>query len=156
MNIPIKSSFRANWVSVRQRPSGQRDGERTLWVYGHDWKVSTWRGDGQIQAETAWVLGYVTGNCTHCHNGEPDLANSSFDLRPDVFLANTVGRETESSASGLGVRIVPGDPDASVLYLAFTHQDNGTDIKAMPPLGIQLRDVAAGERMRDWISSLQP
>src|ERR1035437_5697312 len=35
-------------VSVRQRPSGQRFGERTLWLSGHELMVSTRSGDGHI------------------------------------------------------------------------------------------------------------
>ena len=45
-------------VSVRQRPSGQGDGERTLWLCGHDLKVSTWSGDGHIQE-----IGERDGHC---------------------------------------------------------------------------------------------
>lgn len=106
-------------------------------------------------AETDWVLGYVTGNCTHCHNGHSGLANASFDLRYPVFLEQTLGVDTQSSGSGVGVRIVPGDPDSSVLYLAFTARDNGTGIEAMPPLGVQLRDAATAERIRAWIAGLE-
>lgn len=107
-----------------------------------------------IDSDDAWLLGYVTGNCVHCHNGWADGANSSFRLDHEVFLDNTIGRETESSASGIGTRIVPGDAEASVLYLAFTAQDNGTGIEEMPPLGVQLRDAEMAERLREWIDGL--
>jgi hypothetical protein len=105
-------------------------------------------------AAVADVLGYALGNCTHCHNGSAEGDNSSFDLRPEVMLDNTISVETESSASGLGVRIVPGDPEASVLYLAFVGRDNGTGVKAMPPLGVQRRDEAAAEKLRAFIEAL--
>jgi hypothetical protein len=105
--------------------------------------------------ETDWVLGYVVGNCAHCHNGFTDLANSSFDLRPEVFLEQTIDRDTESSGSGIGTRIVAGSADDSVLYLAFTGRDNDTGIEAMPPLGVQLRDTAAAERLGAWIEGLE-
>jgi len=39
-------------VSVRRRPSGQGCEERTLWLGGHDWKVSTWSGDGHFQGSS--------------------------------------------------------------------------------------------------------
>ena len=55
------------------------------------------------------VLGDFVGNCVHCHNGT-DGASSSFDLDPGVALANTIDQSTESSASAVGIRIVPGDP----------------------------------------------
>jgi hypothetical protein len=105
--------------------------------------------------ETAWVLGYVTGNCVHCHNDYPEGENSSFDLRHGVFLESTVNRETESSASGDGIRIQPGQPEESVLFLAFTGQDNGTGIKDMPPLGVQLRDAQAADRLGSFIEELE-
>jgi len=105
-------------------------------------------------AQTAAVLGYVLGNCVHCHNGFAQGENSSFDLRPEVMLEHTVGKETESSASGIGIRIVPGAPRQSVLYLAFIGEDNGTGIKPMPPLGVQRRDQAAAERLRAFIEGL--
>ena len=104
--------------------------------------------------ETAWLLGYAAGNCTHCHNGFGE-ANSSFDLRHPVFVDNTVDRETEHSGSGLGLRIAPGAPEDSVLYLGFIGEDNGTGIAEMPPLGVQKRDESAAERMRAWIEALQ-
>jgi hypothetical protein len=95
-------------------------------------------------AATADVLGYVLGNCVHCHNGWGEGANSSFDLRPEVMLEHTVGVETEDSASGIGLRIAPGDPEASVLYLAFVGRDNGTGVEPMPPLGVRLRAFIEG------------
>jgi hypothetical protein len=107
-----------------------------------------------IDSDDEWLLGYVTGNCVHCHNGWADGANSSFRLDHEVFLDNTLDRETESSASGIGTRIVPGDAAQSVLYLAFTAQDNGTGVEEMPPLGVQLRDAEMAERLRQWIDGL--
>src|ERR1035441_10634457 len=47
----IKPNYRRRvlrLVSVRRRPSGQGCEERTLWLGGHDWKVSTWSGDGHF------------------------------------------------------------------------------------------------------------
>jgi hypothetical protein len=104
-------------------------------------------------ADTRWVKGYVAANCTHCHNGG-DGPNAAFDMQPGVFVENTVGHETESSASGTGIRIAPHDPEQSVLYLGFTARDNGTGIKAMPPVGVQFRDASAARRLETWIQGL--
>ena len=106
--------------------------------------------ESSADPETAWVIDYVQGNCAHCHNGS-GAPGASFDLRSPVFLANTVGRSTEGSASASGTRVVPGDPEASVLLRAL-RGDPG--VAPMPPLGVQLRDEIAIARIGAWIESL--
>ncbi|MBO6940645.1 MAG: hypothetical protein JJ863_37070 [Deltaproteobacteria bacterium] len=96
------------------------------------------------------VVRYLQGNCVHCHNGIAGPANS-FDLRPEVALANTVGTPTGSSAAEAGIRIVPGDPDESVLFRSFS----GINELPMPPVGVQARDAAMVETMREWIEGLE-
>lgn len=97
------------------------------------------------------VIAYVWANCTHCHNGEA-LPSASFDLAPEVFLANTINRRTESEAASAGVRIIPGDPDGSVIVGAMLDDD---DARAMPPIGVQRRDAAAIEQISQWIAGLE-
>ncbi len=104
--------------------------------------------------ETAWVKGYMLGNCVHCHNGSEQNSNSTYDLSPDVFLSQTIERETEGNASAIGVRIVPGDPEASVLYRAMRGAQEELEIKEMPPVGVQHRDESSIERLGDWIKNL--
>jgi hypothetical protein len=101
---------------------------------------------------TTDVLGYLAGNCVHCHNGSNGAA-SSFDLRPDVALDNVVNQPTESSATADGLRIAPGKPDESILYLGVK---GGSDleVKDMPPLGVALRDARAVQLLADWIQAL--
>lgn len=102
---------------------------------------------------TRRVLGMFTGNCVHCHNGSGG-PSSSFDLRHDVALANTVDHETESSASASGIRIVPGAPETSILFLAFSGETDDPEVSAMPPMGVDVRDQAAVELLRTFISEL--
>jgi len=99
------------------------------------------------------VLGYVHGNCAHCHNGTGG-PSSSFDMRHDVMIENTVDKKTESDASASGIRIVPGHPEESILFLAFSGETDNPEVKPMPPVGVQLRDTAAIEHLRTWITSL--
>jgi hypothetical protein len=87
-------------------------------------------------AETMDVLGYVVGNCTHCHNTGSDL-----DLSPATFLAATVNQPGPFSGKTL---IVPQEPDSSQIYVRFS---NGQ----MPVLGVQLGDSAARAMVRTWI-----
>lgn len=103
---------------------------------------------------TQQFVGYLQGNCVHCHNGGGGVS-SSFDMQPGVALANLVGKNTESSASAAGIRIDPGSPETSILFLAFSGETDNSEVKPMPPLGVQLRDQAAVEMMRSWVRGLK-
>lgn len=99
------------------------------------------------------VRGYLHGNCSNCHNGWTG-ESSSFDMRWNVALENTIDKPTESSASAAGIRIVPGSPAESILFLAFSGETENPEVKAMPPVGIQRRDADAIELLRSFITSL--
>jgi hypothetical protein len=101
---------------------------------------------------TTSVLGYFVGNCVHCHNGTNGAA-SSFDLRPDVALANIIDQPTASSATADGIRVTPGKPAESVLYLGVKGGSE-LEVKDMPPLGVALRDAGAVQLLADWIQAL--
>lgn len=102
---------------------------------------------------TREVLGYITGNCTHCHNGS-GLGNASYDLRHGVALANLVDQPTASSMSAEGIRVIPGNAEESILFEAFSRETDETDIEFMPPLGVERVDAQAVETIRRWIQSL--
>jgi hypothetical protein len=104
---------------------------------------------------TKQVLGYLEGNCTHCHNGLPGESNS-FDLRHPVALDNLIDQPTESSASGSGIRVVSGDPDASIMVQAMLVDGVTGGLMPMPPLGVDRRDDDAIELIRLWITELAP
>jgi hypothetical protein len=101
---------------------------------------------------TTAVLGYFVGNCVHCHNGSGGAA-SSFDLRAAVALKNVIDQPTASSATADGIRILPGKPEQSILYLGVK---GGTEleVKDMPPLGVALRDAGAVQLLADWVTAL--
>ena len=99
------------------------------------------------------VLGYMHGNCAHCHNASAQ-AESRLDLTFQVARANIVGRETEGSGQAVGVRVVPGAPDQSVLFQALSRESDDEDLKPMPPIGVQLIDAEAVELFRGWIEAL--
>jgi hypothetical protein len=101
---------------------------------------------------TTSVLGYFVGNCVHCHNGSNGAA-SSFDLRPDVALANLIDQPTASSATADGIRVAPGKPDESILFLGV-QGGSALEVKDMPPVGVALRDSGAVQLLNDWISAL--
>jgi hypothetical protein len=102
-------------------------------------------------ALTQSVLGYIEGNCTHCHNGGTE-ASASYDLRYTVALESLIDRDTEGEALS-GLRIASGDPEQSALFLALRREDRD-GIQPMPPVGVERRDEAAIELFGEWISSL--
>ena len=107
----------------------------------------------------AEAMSYIVGNCAFCHNGRRSGENSAFSLEPPVFVANTIDQETDSSASGLGIRVVPGDALGSALYEAVVltrRPGYRGDFKAMPPAGIDRPDPRAEQVLRRWIESLEP
>lgn len=112
------------------------------------------RSVAHVDAATRDVLGWFVGNCTSCHNGRDDHDQASFDLRPDVALDNIIDRETETSGTIDGIRVVPGDPASSVLYLAVSGESDERELKEMPPLGVQRRDEEGISKLRDWIEGL--
>ncbi|MCB9540132.1 MAG: hypothetical protein H6704_28300 [Myxococcales bacterium] len=111
--------------------------------------------EGRTPEETA-VLRYFVGNCIACHNGG-DGPNSAVSFHPDVAVQNLVNQEAQAEGGAVGVRVVPGDPEASVLFtsvvLARQPAYRG-DFKPMPPLGIQVVDPDVEALLRDWIESL--
>ena len=104
-------------------------------------------------ADTHALLGMLHGNCVHCHNGSAG-PSSSFDLRHPVALDNIIDRPTESSASAAGIRIVPGSPEDSILFLAFSGETDDPEVKPMPPLGVDVRDRVSIELLRAFIENL--
>ncbi len=104
---------------------------------------------------------FVLGNCVTCHNGD-----SQFDLRPDVLVANTVGKPTEAQSvvppEGW-LRVVPGDASKSVLYVQMQRtmlppEMDGRRLRAMPPIGLNelAAEQSALKDVLDWITALPP
>jgi len=103
--------------------------------------------------QTLEVLRYFEGNCVTCHNGSQG-ASSSFDMRSEGVFENLINRETESSATAAGIRVIPGDPENSILYQAIIAEDDTGDVKRMPPIGVQVIDSAGTALIYAWIASL--
>jgi hypothetical protein len=104
---------------------------------------------------TRQVLGYLHGNCAHCHN-QGASSMSTLDLSHKHALANIAGVATEATGQAAGIRVQPGAPEQSILYLAFSAAQGVADLEPMPPIGVQLRDEQTIELLRDWIVALRP
>jgi len=97
------------------------------------------------------VKRYVYGNCYHCHNGSDSQA---FEMHPDNFVAKVVEQATEGSGTAPGIRVIPGNPEMSVLYRQMTRMNLTPGENAMPPIGVQVADPSVLPIVRDWILSL--
>jgi hypothetical protein len=107
---------------------------------------------------------FVMGNCVHCHGN----GGAGFDLHPDMFVQNTVNQPTASQSvmpPAGWMRVTPGKPDMSVLYVQVQRTNIPTMVggkmvrmRPMPPVGVA--DVAANQDfltdLRAWIMALPP
>jgi hypothetical protein len=107
------------------------------------------------------ALGYLHGNCGHCHNEDGPLAVLEMTLaqrvgRPDstdnVFrsLARVPSQFHAADAAG-GARVAPGHAAQSVLVQRMVSRD---PLQQMPPLGTAAADAEAVALIARWIDSL--
>jgi hypothetical protein len=107
------------------------------------------------------ALGYLLGNCGHCHNATGKLRdldlvlNQSVGLSEPTVLTTTLDQPFHDAPPGLSpeahLRIVPGQPDHSGLLARVASRSPALQ---MPPLGTQVVDQEAVELLRQWISEL--
>jgi hypothetical protein len=103
-------------------------------------------GAAPIAARTsteAAALGYLHGNCGHCHDATGELAELAMNLRTDA-VATTVGTRQ---------RIVPGRPEDSLVYQRMSSREPA---RQMPPLGTRVVDDEAVALVGRWITELEP
>ena len=113
------------------------------------------------------ALGYLHGNCGHCH-GRPDDVGASVPVA--VLLAQSVAEansaldvlrslvSTRSRFRPAGAQqdpqiVVPGASHASVLPQRMRSRDPRVQ---MPPLGTEIPDSEALALIERWINNLQP
>jgi hypothetical protein len=108
------------------------------------------------------ALGYLHGNCGHCHNDDGPLRDLGLVLRHDAglpeapALITAVGRPSRKLAPGQPaeavLRIAAGDPGRSGLLHRMSSREASLQ---MPPLGTGLADGQAIALVRRWIAGLQ-
>lgn len=101
---------------------------------------------------TARVKSYIYGNCVHCHNGKNPQV---FSMRPEGFPASVINQMTVGSGTARGVRVVPGNPEMSILYRQLTRMNLTVGFNPMPPVGVQVADPEAVAMVRQWIMGLR-
>lgn len=105
------------------------------------------------------ALGYLHGNCGHCHNdtgplADLDLALAQRTRTSDAGVTRTLqsllGHTSRYRARGSDAiqRIAAGQPEASVLVLRMQSTNPSA---RMPPLGVERLDADAIALIRQWI-----
>jgi hypothetical protein len=120
-------------------------------------------GYSAVQLETglAPALGYLHGNCGHCHN---DAALPALELpllqsasRPAASAARSyaalIGRSSRFRPHGAAnpQRVVPGDAQRSILVARMKSTD---PLTRMPPLGVTLVDAEGLALITRWIEQI--
>lgn len=127
-----------------------------------------WVGRGVLPASAPWeeppggdversALGYLHGNCGHCHSDVHPLATlRTMRLRLPVGTTDpwsapawttTVGQEAGHLIDGMNTIVVSGDPDASQLYVRMGRRD----AYQMPTRGTEVVDPAGHAAIGAWI-----
>ena len=119
----------------------------------------------RVEAPTARAraaLGYLHGNCSGCHNPGGPLADLGLSFM--VTLSGPDGADAQAMRTAVGrasrfrppdrstdstcVRIVPGDPERSVLLDRLRSRQASVQ---MPPLGTHIADEEAIATIVSWI-----
>ncbi len=127
-----------------------------------------WVTQGVLPADAPWeqppgtaveqaALGYLHGNCGHCHGDVHPLATMrSMRLRLPLGVTDpwaapawttTLGVEANHLIAGTDTIVVPGDPDASQLYVRMGVRDEFQ----MPTRGTEQVDPDGQAAIRAWI-----
>ncbi len=114
-------------------------------------------GSGTVQD----ALGYLHGNCGHCHNQHAWFA-PKIHLFMRLAVGDTVPEETQTYKTSIGVKmthsypggidtaVVPGQPERSQLWVRMGLRDDW----AMPPRCTKVADGAGQATVGDWITGL--
>lgn len=116
-------------------------------------------GDATARA----ALGYLHGNCSHCHNStvEGEMFATPYDLR--VAVAAQTVQETSTWLTAVNVptaefmhpgiidRITAGDPSSSCVTYRMGQRG---DADQMPPFGTKVVDSSGLSAVSTWIQSL--
>lgn len=119
----------------------------------HEFQVP---GQGAVQE----ALGYLHGNCGHCHNDDSFFHTKSV-LRLRLRVSDTDPELTPTYRTAIGVKmfhlingtsmgVVPGQPEKSQLYVRMSLRDGNQ----MPPICTKRVDTEALATIRAWIDGL--
>lgn len=111
--------------------------------------------------QTRTILGYLSGNCGACHNGDgqisaqvPSFASADLMDDGDGIARRMMGQPTRWQAPGRtdGTMLIdPSSPDQSALLLRMRSRKPSSQ---MPPLGTVVQDQQAITAIGQWISEV--
>ena len=96
---------------------------------------------------------YLDANCSNCHrpgsSGRTDL-DLRFDIPLEAMHVINVPPELDDMSITGAVRIKPGSPDSSIIYLRMINLDQFR----MPPIASSVVDLIGTDLIRSWIDTL--
>ncbi len=155
-------------IGVSALQLGASDGDGTLTSLAGQNKLTNAPSNAPFDVPGAGVtreaLGYLHGNCGHCHNGDyasPTLQKqTNMRLRlsvSDVDASNTPVNKTATCLvmkhlvpPDVAYALVPGDPDASGIVARMNRRDS----YGMPPECTNAVDEAGVATVSAWIASM--
>jgi hypothetical protein len=118
------------------------------------------RIEGATEVERA-ALGYLHGNCGHCHNGGGALGNIEFQLargaadrgRPNLESLIAHASRYRQQGAKSAQRVIPGDAAASTVVMRM---ETSNPLARMPPVGVERVDDEGIALVRRWIEQSLP
>lgn len=116
----------------------------------------------RIDADTPTAraaLGYLHGNCGHCHNDLGSLTSLELPLAQTTSvtaatrLSSLVGESSRFRATGVDQRVTPGHADKSALVVRMRSRN---PYSQMPPIGTNVIDSDALVLIERWINQELP
>jgi len=110
------------------------------------------------------ALGYLHGNCGHCHNDSGALASVELSLQQQAAAPKESAERTLKSLLGHSSRFRPHDGSQSKRLVAGNDADSvlvvrmktSNPMARMPPLGVQVADSEAIALIERWIKTDLP
>jgi hypothetical protein len=155
--VPVLG-FSALQISGDLRPLAKRGLIRNLPV---EWLENPPRIASNDPRERA-ALGYLHGNCGHCHNDDGPLAVLEMNLSqrasqgfdPGAVMRSILAVPSQVSAAGAPrgtARLAPGHFSGSAIAVRMRSRD---PLQQMPPLGTSRMDASALALLADWTDGL--
>ena len=127
---------------------------------GYPEALTAVRVEARTPTERA-ALGYLSGNCSGCHNAHGPLADLGLDFEQTAASPGSA-RVLSSVVSQVGrfrlpgedhsLRVAPGDPAESILVARLSSRQLA---QQMPPLGSKVVDQEATALVAAWIEQLK-
>lgn len=112
----------------------------------------------QLDATTTAGLGYLHGNCSHCHNNERDQqpqATDCYSLYENFDFTLTADINAEENAPAVRTaRELLGNADDSKVLNRMSRRNQNDEWPSMPPLGTELVHDEGVTAVRAFIETL--